>query len=152
MSRNDAAMNNVQPIPEGFSSITPYFTVENATGFIDFIARAFNGTEMSRSLRPDGSIAHAYMRIGNSMIELSDATPQFPATTMAIHLYVENVDEMYEQSIREGASSQMPPTNQMYGDRDSYVKDPFGNNWYIATHIETVTEEEIAQRYAEAHG
>lgn len=145
------AQEAVQPIPAGFHSVTPYFTVDGGAAFIDFVSAAFNGREMSRSLRPDGSIAHAYMRVGDSMIEVSDARPEFPATRMAIHLYVPNVDQVYEQAVRSGAVAHMPPTDQLYGDRDSYVQDPFGNNWYIATHIESVGEEEIERRYAELY-
>ena len=124
-----------QTKPEGFHSITPYFTVNEANAFIDFLINAFDGKEQSRSLRPDGTIANAQVKIGDSIVEISDARPTFPPTTMAIHLYVADVDAVHKNAVNAGATSIREPTNQPYGDRDSFVKDPFGNSWYIATHL-----------------
>ncbi|MBA3647149.1 MAG: VOC family protein [Chitinophagales bacterium] len=136
----------VNPIPPGFHSITPYFSVNDAKQFMTFLKKAFSAEEHFRMNRHDGTIAHASMQIGDSMIEVSDARPEFPAVSMSVHLFVENVDAVYNCAVSAGAVSVMAPMTQFYGDRESYVKDPFGNNWYIATHVEDVPEDEIERR------
>jgi len=139
----------VHPIPKGFHSITPYFTVSGAAQFIDFITRAFGASELTRTLRADGTIMHAELRIGDSMVELSDAKPGAEPTRMAIHLYVENMDVVYHTAIRAGAHPVSEPRFQPYGDQESTLTDPFGNTWYISTHVEDVTAEEIASRISQ---
>ena len=87
----------------------------------------------SRATRPDGTIAHAEMRIGDSIVEASEARPEWPALTTAIHLYVDDCDAVYERAVRAGATSLMPPEDKHYGERSAAVVDPFGNHWYIGT-------------------
>jgi len=136
----------VHPIPKGFHSITPYFTVSGAAQFIDFLTNAFGAVELLRMPHAGGKIMHAELTIGDSMLELSDAQPGIEPTRMAIHLYVENMDLVYHTAIRAGAHPVSAPTFQPYGDQESTLTDPFGNTRYISTHVEDVTAEEIAKR------
>lgn len=126
---------NKKYIPEGFHSITPYFRVENAQKFIEFLEKAFNAQCLFISNRNDGSIANAQIKIDDSIIEVSDSTMEMPPMYFAIHLYVEDVDFTFQKAVKEGAIAIMQPENREYGDRDSFIKDPFGNSWYIATHL-----------------
>jgi PhnB protein len=136
----------VKPIPEGQHSVTPYLVVDGAAKLIDFLKQAFAGKEEHRSVRPDGSVMHAQVRIGDSVVMLSDATAQFRPTTAMVHLYLEDADAAYKRAIQAGATSLMEPANQFYGDRSGGVLDPFGIKWWVATHIEDVTPEEMAKR------
>ena len=124
----------VKPIREGFHTITPYLIVPGAAQLIEFLKQAFGANEVLRAKRPDGTIMHAEVRIGDSMVEMADATAQFPATPAAIHLYVNDADAVYKRALRAGATSMQEPVDQPYGDREAGVKDMSGNQWYIATH------------------
>ena len=129
------ASTGVKPVREGFHTITPYIVVPGAAGLIDFMKKAFEGTEIFRVARPGTSlIMHAEVRVGDSMIEMADATEQFPPTPAAIHIYVKDVDRVYSQALEAGAKSLRGVVNQPYGDREGSVEDAFGNHWYIATH------------------
>jgi len=131
---------------EGFHDITPYVTVNDADKFIEFVKNAFDAEEHGRYLVPDGSrIMHAVVKIGDSFIELSDGSEQFPAMPTALHLYVPDVDAVYQKALNAGATSKTGPKDQFYGDRECYVKDPFGNNWFIATHQKDVSEEDLKE-------
>jgi PhnB protein len=126
------------PIRKGFNTITPYLQVREATGLIDFIARAFGGQETFRGGPGSEGGMHCEMRVGESMLMIGggEAWRGTPKPT-AIHLYVPNVDDMYNRALEGGATVLNPMTEQSYGDREGCVKDPFGNHWYIATHRET---------------
>jgi len=118
---------------ENFPNIAPYFLVENAAKFIDFVTAAFSGTERIRVPRPDGSIMHAEVAIGNSVIELGDANEQYPQRFMTTHLYVPDADATYASALAAGATPVYAPTDDHpSGDRWGEAKDPFGNTWYIA--------------------
>jgi PhnB protein len=136
----------VKPIPEGYHTVTPYLIVQGAETLIEFLTQAFAGTEISRTLHPDGSIMNAELKIGDSFIMLSEARPEFGAMPTMIHLYVENADELYHRALQAGATSMMEPRDEFYGDRAAGVKDPTGNQWWIATHQEDVSSTEIAER------
>lgn len=138
----------VKPIPEGYHTVTPYLMAENSEQLLDFLKRAFGATETFRHNDPDGHIRHCEFRIGNSPLMLSEAKAGYPATTAMYHLYVPNVDEVYQQAMRAGASSLREPTDEFYGDRSAGVLDLCGNQWWIATHIEDVSPEEVARRQA----
>ncbi len=125
------------PMKPGFQTITPYFVVNGVAKFIMFLEQAFGAKEIARYPRPDGSIQHAEVQLGDSKIEMGDATEQFQAITMAIHLYVDDVDAVYERAVRAGATTLMAVTDQFYGDREASLRDPFGNQWYVATHVAT---------------
>jgi PhnB protein len=143
-------MNKIDYKPEGFHSVTPYLTVKGAAKLLDFMKQAFAAEELGRHLEPSGRIAHASVRIGDSMVELSDSTEQWPAMPCALHLYVPDVDAAYQSAVKAGGVSLQAPTDQFYGERSCAVRDTCGNNWYIATQIEILTKEEIDKRSAKA--
>ena len=145
---------SVQPIPEGYHSVTPYLIVKGASDAIDFYGQAFGATEIMRLGSPDGKIGHAEMQIGDSRIMLADECPEMNAyapespgkSGVGICLYVEDVDAAFAQATAAGAKVQRPLQDQFYGDRSATLEDPFGHVWTIATHIEDVTPEEIQRR------
>jgi uncharacterized glyoxalase superfamily protein PhnB len=117
-----------------FPNIAPYFLVDGAPRFIDFLVAAFEGTERIRVPRPDGSIMHAEVAVGNSVIELGDANEQYPQRSMTTHLYVPDADDTFARALQAGAASIHAPTDDHpSGDRWGAATDPFGNIWYIAT-------------------
>lgn len=120
-------------IPAGFSSLTPYVIVRGAERLIQFMKQAFGAEEVFRVAEPDGSIRHAEVRIGDSMLELSDGGEAWAARPAAIHVYVPDADASYARAMAAGARSLIAPTDMPYGDREADVTDPFGNNWYIGT-------------------
>ena len=142
-------MPEVKPIPDGYTAITPYLIVENAAGFIDFLASAFGAVERLRVPMPQGGIGHAEVEIGGAALMLADAMPPaFPATASLIHLYVADTDAVYAQALAAGATSDDEPADMFYGDRLARITDPYGNHWSIATHTEDVTPEELEARLA----
>ena len=126
---------NVKPIREGFHTLTPYVIVDGAARFLEFVKQVFGAEEKLRVPKPDGSIMHAEVRIGDSMIEMADASEQYPARLAAIHIYVDDVDSAYDRARAQGATSLHPPMDQPYGDRDASVTDPLGVRWYMGKHI-----------------
>jgi uncharacterized glyoxalase superfamily protein PhnB len=117
-------------------SIVPYFVIEGASDLIDFLKATFRATELARFPRPDGTLMHAAVQIGDSIVEMGDSSPQFKSLEFGIHVYLEDVDAAYDRALAAGATSLYAPTDQFYGDREASVKDRFGNHWYIATHLE----------------
>ena len=117
----------------GFNNIVPYILVAGAERFIEFLKSAFGGTERIRVPWPDGSVMHADVAIGNSVIELADANEQFAARQAFVHLYVDDADATYKRALEAGAKSVYKVEDQPWGDRQGCVKDEFGNVWYIAT-------------------
>ena len=139
----------VKPIPDGYHTVTPYLVVRGAAKTIEFMRKAFGAQVLGDSMtRPDGSIMHATVKIGDSCVMLSDATEQHPPTQSMLYLYVPNVDTAYQDAITAGGTSLMEPMNQFYGDRSGGVKDPTGNRWYIGTHKEDVSPQELKKRAA----
>lgn len=136
----------VKPIPEGFHTVTPYLVSKGASKVIDFAKNAFDAKEVHRSMRPDGLIMHAQIKIGDSMIMIADGAPEHPASPVSLYLYVKDVDALYKSAIKAGGVSVMEPMNMFYGDRNGGVKDPAGNQWWIGTHIEDVPEAELKKR------
>lgn len=142
-------MPDVKPIPDGYTAITPYLLVENAAGYIAFLAQAFGAIERQRMAMPGGGIGHAEVEINGAKLMLSDAfPPDFPATYSQIHFYVEDVDSAYARAVAAGATSIEEPADQFYGDRSARVADPRGNQWFIASQIEEVDMDEIKKRIA----
>lgn len=139
-------MSTVKPIPEGFHSITPYLIVQGAERLIEFLQQAFGAELIYTSKKPDGTIGHSEMRIGDSMIELADGNEQWKPMTAAIHLYVPDTDATYRRAIEAGATSLYEPADMFYGERSGGVADPSGNHWYIATRQENLSEEELHRR------
>lgn len=120
-------------IPAGFSNLTPYVIVQGADKLIQFMKQAFGAEEVFRVAEPDGTIGHAEVRIGDSMLELSDGGEAWPPRPAAIHLYVPDADRSYARALAAGAKSLIAPTDMPYGDREADITDPFGNNWYVGT-------------------
>ena len=125
--------------PEGFHTVTPGFQARGADRMIDFLKRAFGADEVVCYKSPEGIVHHAKLRIGDSMIEIGEAHGQFQPMATCLYMYVQDTDETYRQAVQAGAISTLPPTDQPYGDRNAWVDDPFGNSWYLATHIRDVT-------------
>lgn len=136
----------VKPIPEGYHSLTPILTVEDATSLINFLKQVFDASEEEVYKGPDGRVVHAELTIGDSIIMLSDANSQFPAFGSMVNVYTEDVDASYRRALAAGATSLREPSNQFYGDRTAGVKDKHGNQWWIATHVEDVSQEELEKR------
>ena len=133
--------------PNGFQSVTPYLIVKDARQLINFCKAAFDAEEISAHASPDGSkILHAQIRIGDSMLELSDGSEQWQPMTSALHLYVENVDDVHRKAVEKGAKSLRQPTDEFYGDRACEIVDIQGNYWFLATHKEDVSDEELKKR------
>jgi PhnB protein len=137
---------SVKPIPEGFTAVTPYLVVEGAASLLDFMKQAFGADERLRMDGPDGTINHAEVSIGGSVVMLGDAGEAMPGF---IYLYVDDCDATYERALAAGATSVREPSDQFYGDRNATVRDPVGNMWGIATHVEDVSDAEIAKRVEE---
>jgi PhnB protein len=140
----------VNPIPEGYHSITPYLKVRAVARLLDFLKEAFDATETERMARGDGTIGHAEVSIGDSMVMMGE--PQGDAASMpgTLYLYVPNVDATYRRALAAGATSVAEPTTQFYGDRHAGITDPAGNCWWIATHVEDVAPAEMQRRAATA--
>lgn len=149
----------VKPIPEGYHSVTPYLILRGAARALDFYQRAFGAVERFRMEASDGRIGHAEMQIGDSTLMLADEHPEMGAKSpeswggspICLMLYVEDVDLVFAQAVKAGATVERPLADQFYGDRTGGLKDPFGHVWYLATHIEDVPPEEMKKR-AEAAG
>ncbi|MHB8508088.1 MAG: VOC family protein [Candidatus Dormibacteria bacterium] len=140
----------VKPIPDGYSSVTPYLVVDGAAKLIDFLKQAFGAEARGGVMSsPDGTVGHAEMHIGDSLVMLADATAQSPAVKAMLHLYVEDCDATYQRAVDAGATSVRELKDEFYGDRAGSVRDPFGNQWYVATHKEDVSEEEMGRRMRE---
>jgi uncharacterized glyoxalase superfamily protein PhnB len=136
----------VKPIPDGYHTVTPYLTVQGASRLIEFMRKAFDGNVIERMMRPDGSIGHAEVRIGDSVVMVAEARGEWKPMSSAIYLYVKDADATYKRALQAGSISVMEPANQFWGDRQGGVRDPVGNYWWSATHIEDVSPEEMAKR------
>ena len=135
----------VKAIPDGYHSVTPTLVVKGAAKLIDFVKEAFGAEEAFRMPAPTGEIMHAEVKVGDSVIMLNDAMRQ-PPITSSLFLYVTDVDRVYQQALKAGATSLMEPANMFWGDRMAQVQDAFGNQWAIATHVEDVPPQEIEKR------
>jgi PhnB protein len=144
----------VKPIPEGYHTLSPALAVNNASEAIEFYKRAFGAQERMRMDGPGGVVAHAELQFGDSVLMLSDPFPQASTkppkevggTTVTLFMYVEDVDAVVQQAVDAGATVTMPVDNMFWGDRFGTVTDPYGHSWSLATHVEDVSPEEIAER------
>lgn len=142
----------VKKIPAGYHSVTPYLVVGDAARAIDFYKKAFGATETVRMGAPGGKIGHAELKIGDSMIMISDemmgnkSPKTIGGSPVSIFLYVEDVDSVFKQAVNAGAKSDAPPTDMFWGDRYGKLTDPFGHAWAVATHIEDVAPAEMEKR------
>jgi uncharacterized glyoxalase superfamily protein PhnB len=146
--RASESNNGVKPIPDGYRTVTPYLIVRDVAGLIEFLGQAFGATERMRAPRPDGSIMHAEVMIGDSLVMMGEPAGALPPMPGCLHLYVVDTDALYHLALQAGATSVQEPTNQFYGDRMACVRDPVGNQWWIATHVEDIPPAEMARRAA----
>ena len=145
--------SKVREIPKGFHTVTPYLIVTEGARAIDFYKRAFGALELLRLDGPDGKVAHAELKIGDSIIMLSEEMPghtrspqSLGGTAVDIMLYVKDVDQAFNQAVAAGAKITMPLSDMFWGDRNGQVTDPFGHSWSLATHKEDVLPEELRKR------
>ncbi len=148
----------VTAVPEGHHTASPYLVIRDASRAIDFYKRAFGAQELFRMPQPDGKIAHAEIKIGDSVIMIGEESPQMNAqspqalkgTPVSIFLYLEDVDSVFKKAIAAGGKQDAPVQDMFWGDRYGKLTDPFGHQWQLATHIEDVAPEEMAKRAASA--
>lgn len=153
-------MADVKPIPDDYPRVIPYLSVDGAGAAIDFYTAVFDATERMRMPGPDGKIGHAELEFGDSMVMLADAFPdmggQTPkglgGTPVTVMVYVENVDAVFARAVAAGATVEREVGDQFYGDRAGQFVDPFGHKWFVATHVEDVSPEEMEQRAAAMGG
>jgi PhnB protein len=149
----------VKPVPEGYSTVTPYIMVKGAAKAIDFYKRALGAEEVYRLEMPDGRIGHAELQIGSSRLMLADEMPEMPdvacrspqalgGSTVGLCIYIADVDTHFKRAIDAGAKVRRPVQDQFYGDRNGTFEDPFGHIWTIVTHVEDVSPEEMKKRMA----
>lgn len=144
----------IKPVPDGYHSVTAYLGVKGAAQAIEFYKKAFAATESFRLLAPDGDIGHAELKIGDSVIMLADVSntapfsspPALAGSTIGLHLYVEDADGLFAQAVDAGAKVVRPLQDRFYGDRSGALEDPFGHIWFVATHKEDLTPEEVDRR------
>lgn len=147
-------MTQVQPIPKGYHTVTPYMTIRNCAEAIEFYKKAFGAVETVRLDGADNKIMHAEIKIGDSTIMMSDESLEMAhlgpeklgGSPISVLLYVENVDEVFKRAVKAGATVIREVTNEFYGDRMGTLKDPFGHTWSIGTHVEDVSPEEMSRR------
>lgn len=128
----------VKPIPDGFHTVTPYLLVSDAALLIDFLKRAFGAEEIFRSNGPDGSVAHAQLKIGDSMVMMGQAKDEWKPMPCMLYLYVEDVDAWFDRAVQAGGTVVREVTDEAYGDRAGGVRDPVGNQWWLATRRQDV--------------
>ena len=143
---------NVDPIPKGFHTVTPYLAVHHVAKTIDFLKHVFDAEEIDRHTMPDGRIMNATLRICDSMIMMGERPVDAAPSPAMLYMYVEDADTLYQQAVAAGGKSIMAMTDQFYGDRSGAVEDPSGNQWFIATHIEDMSDEELIERAKKARG
>jgi uncharacterized glyoxalase superfamily protein PhnB len=151
------AINQVKPIPEGMHSLTPLLTCAGAADAIEFYKKAFNAVEQSRLPGPDGKLMHASVKIGDSVLMLTDEFPEWgglgpkmlKGSPVTIHLYVEDVDAAFAQAVAAGAKVTMAIDDMFWGDRYGKLEDPFGHQWSVGTHTRDLTPEQIQEGMAQ---
>ena len=152
---------NVKAIPDGFHTLTPHLVIRGASDAIEFYKKAFGAEEIGRMSMPGTStVMHATIRIGDSIVMLNDEFPDMGAVSptvlkgspVTIHMYVNDVDAVYNRAVAAGAKATMPVQDQFWGDRYGKLVDPFGHQWTIGTRKENLTEKEIGERAAKMFG
>lgn len=143
---------SVNPVPEGYRTVTPYLLVEDVSGLLEFCQAAFGATIKERHDGPDGGVMHAEVVIGDSIIMMGGARDEWKPLQAMLYLYLPDCDGVYKKALAAGATSLREPRDEFYGDRTAGVKGPAGNQWWLATHVEDVSPEEMARRAAEAAG
>ena len=140
-----------KPIPEGYTAVTPYLITPDVDGLVTFLKGVFYAEEeFDRMCRPDGSVMHTEVRIGGAAVMMAEPMEGFPTMPAMVYVYVPDVDAAYQRALAAEAKPLMAPADQFYGDRNAGVTDPWGNKWWIGTHIEDVSPEELKARAAAA--
>lgn len=142
----------VNPVPKGHHTVTPYLIVEEPDPLIEFMREAFGAELVDRNDDPEGRLMHADLVIGDSHLMMGQASDQYPATRSMIHLYLPDVDGVYAKALAAGAESVREPETMFYGDRSGGVTDASGTQWWISTHVEDVSPEEMERRMGEMGG
>jgi PhnB protein len=152
-------MPTVNPIPDTYPCVTPHLTIDGAAGAIDFYKEVLGASERTRMPMPDGTVAHAEIEIGGSVIMVGEANLPIPTdpspkqlggSPVSLFVYVKDVDDVFQRAVNAGAKPVTEPADHFYGDRVAPVDDPYGHRWNIGTHIEDVPPEEMERRAAEA--
>jgi len=148
----------VQPVPQGYGTVTPYLVIKGAARAMDWYKQVFDAEEVYRMAGPEGRIMHGEIRIGDSVLMVCDEFPEMEkwrspetlgATTVALWIYSEDCDAIYSKAVSAGAISEMAPQDMFWGDRSGRFTDPFGHSWTVATHKEDLAPEEMARRQRE---
>jgi PhnB protein len=145
---------SVKAVPAGHHTVTPYLAVNDGMKALEFYKKAYGATELFHLEMPDGRLGHAEIRIGDSVIMLADEFPEHGGTSprtlggspVNIHLYVEDVDAFVKKAVSAGAKEKKPVMDQFYGDRSGQLEDPYGHLWWVATHKEDVSPDDMQQR------
>ena len=140
----------VKAKPDGYHTVTPYLVVDGAARLIDFLEEVFDAEQIERFAAPGNRVGHAEVRIGDSVVMLGDSHGEHKPMQMMLYVYVDDVDATYQRAVAAGAAAVQAPVDQFYGDRSGGVRDPFGNIWWVATHIEDVPPVELKRRVQEA--
>jgi PhnB protein len=150
------------PIPDSYRRVTPCLIVQGGAKALEFYAEVFGATERMRIPNPDGTISHAEIEIGDSVLMVEEASPErgteapppdgLAGSPAFLFVYVQDVDDVVTRAVKLGAQLKRPPQDQFYGDRDSYLIDPFGHGWTVATHVEDVEPAELMRRMSEMQG
>jgi PhnB protein len=141
---------SVSPVPQGYPRLSPYLVVDDPDVAIRFMREVLGGEEVRRSMDANGRVMHAEIRVADTLVMVGGASEQWPVIPGALHVYLEDVDAAYARALAVGATSLTPPTLQPYGDRSAYVRDAAGTTWFLSTHVEDVSDEEIRRRMAAA--
>jgi uncharacterized glyoxalase superfamily protein PhnB len=137
------------PIPEGYTTVTPWIIGQDTAGLMDWLTRAFGAEEISRLVGEDGRIGHAEMRVGNAIVMMFDARPEWPETPAFLRLYVDDAEAVHAQAVAAGGTSVTEVTHLFFGDKVGRVRDPFGNLYWIQTRVEELTEEQMMERLSD---
>jgi uncharacterized glyoxalase superfamily protein PhnB len=137
-------MSNIDYIPEGFHTVTPYFIVADGPAFLGFLKSGLGAEEIGIHKDGNGRIMHAQLRLGDSMLEFGEATEQYPAMKLCLHVYVPDTDALYERAVAAGAKTMRSPRVEPYGERSAGIEDQAGNVWWIATRVGQLTDKQGA--------
>lgn len=140
----------VKSTPEGYNTVTPMLSVKGAAQLVEFLKKAFDAVEVYRFSGPDGSVRHAEIKIGDSVVMLGEVCDKSTPMPTALYLYVQDADAVYKKALEAGGEKVMAPEDMFWGDRVSTVKDFAGNMWWIATHVEELSSEELERRAEKA--
>jgi uncharacterized glyoxalase superfamily protein PhnB len=139
----------IKPVPDGYTTVTPWLISRDTARLIDYIKEAFGATEISRLTNADGRVEHAEVRIGDAIVMMFDAGPGWPPTPAFLRLYVEDADKVHQRAVAAGGTSVTEVTHLFFGDRVGRVRDPLGNIWWIQARIEEVSPQEMERRLSD---